>query len=251
MRRARLRVRWTYWCGRFYLSVAPDGCAPAFAGVPQSGSHSHVSASPPFHPGRSDFPSPVGGPGFPPAGLPACAGAQEPSHIHPLRARFTHRLGAAPRVTVRHCVRTGLSPRDACQSREPLCLLEALPLVARRQAPRRRALPLLHRSYGLMGQTQSLPASSDFPRRRVFAGCSRPLLGEGPSRRYLRSPCRGAWTHTPRRSSGALARFFPVDVGLTFGGRGSARRSIAAMQLLRRRVFEAAVIPLCSGSPTR
>jgi hypothetical protein len=36
--------------------------------------------------------------------------------------------------------------------------------------------------------------------RQVFAGCCQPLLEDGPSRRYLRNLCRGAWTHTPPRS---------------------------------------------------
>lgn len=36
--------------------------------------------------------------------------------------------------------------------------------------------------------------------RPVFAGCCQPLLDDGPSRRYLHSLCKGAWTHTPPRS---------------------------------------------------
>jgi hypothetical protein len=59
--------------------------------------------------------------------------------------------------------------------------------------------------------------------RRVFAGCYVPLLGVGPSRRYLHSLCGGAWTLTPRRLFGALARFFPKNIGLTLDLRGSAR----------------------------
>jgi hypothetical protein len=59
--------------------------------------------------------------------------------------------------------------------------------------------------------------------RRVFAGCDVPLLGVGPSRRYLHSLCVGAWTLTPRRLFGALARFFPKNIGLTLDLRGSAR----------------------------
>jgi hypothetical protein len=53
------------------------------------------------------------------------------------------------------------------------------------------------------------------PMRRVFAGCCEPLLVPGPSRRYLRSLCGGAWTRTPPRSTGAHTRFFPADIGLT------------------------------------
>jgi hypothetical protein len=58
---------------------------------------------------------------------------------------------------------------------------------------------------------------------RVFAGCYVPLLGVGPSRRYLHSLCVGAWTLTPRRFFGALARFFPKNLGLTLDLRGSPR----------------------------
>jgi hypothetical protein len=50
---------------------------------------------------------------------------------------------------------------------------------------------------------------------RVLAGCCVPLLGVGLSRRYLLNLSMGAWTRTPPRSSGALARFFPDDIGLT------------------------------------
>jgi hypothetical protein len=46
-------------------------------------------------------------------------------------------------------------------------------------------------------------------------GCCVPLLGVGLSRRYLLNLSMGAWTRTPPRSSGALARFFPDDIGLT------------------------------------
>lgn len=59
--------------------------------------------------------------------------------------------------------------------------------------------------------------------RRVFAGCCEPLLADGSSRRYLCNPCTGAWTRTPPRPTGALARFFPVDDGLTSVLTDSAR----------------------------
>ena len=52
-------------------------------------------------------------------------------------------------------------------------------------------------------------------RPRVLAGCCVPLLGVGLSRRYLLNLYMGAWTRTPPRSSGALARFFPDNIGLT------------------------------------
>ena len=50
---------------------------------------------------------------------------------------------------------------------------------------------------------------------QVFAGCCEPLLHDGLSRRYLCDPCTVAWVPTPPRSSGALVRFFPLDIGLS------------------------------------
>ncbi len=67
--------------------------------------------------------------------------------------------------------------------------------------------------------------------RWVFAGCCEPLLADGPSRRYLHSPCMGAWTHAPPRSPVARARYFPGDIGLTRDPRRSARELIPAMRL--------------------
>ncbi len=58
---------------------------------------------------------------------------------------------------------------------------------------------------------------------RAFAGCCVPLLGVGLSRCYLLNLYIGAWTRTPPRFPGALARFFPENIGLTLVKRGSAR----------------------------
>ena len=60
--------------------------------------------------------------------------------------------------------------------------------------------------------------------RLVFAGCCKPLLVVGGSRRYLHILCAGAWTHTPPRSSGAVPVFSPEDIGLLPTRTGSARR---------------------------
>ncbi len=65
----------------------------------------------------------------------------------------------------------------------------------------------------------------------VFAGCRKPLLGDGPSRHYLCNPCIGAWTPTPQCPSGALARFFPENNGLTSDVTGSAHQTLPIMQL--------------------
>ena len=59
--------------------------------------------------------------------------------------------------------------------------------------------------------------------RQIFAGCDEPLLGVGPSRRYLCDLCIGAWIRTPPRPIGASVRCFPIGIGLSLGSRRSAR----------------------------
>ncbi len=81
------------------------------------------------------------------------------------------------------------------------------------------------------------------PIPRVFAGCGEPLLDDGGSRRYLRHPCIGAWTHTPPRPPGAPTRFFPGGIGLTSRLTRSARETIPVMQRQQGKNIGAAVIP--------
>jgi hypothetical protein len=59
----------------------------------------------------------------------------------------------------------------------------------------------------------------------VFAGCRQSLLVDGPSRHYPCTPCVGAWTHTPPSPVGALALFFPTDLGLALRETRSAKRN--------------------------
>ena len=59
----------------------------------------------------------------------------------------------------------------------------------------------------------------------VFAGCRQSLLTDGPSRYYPCTPCVGAWTHTPPSPVGALALFFPTDIGLASRETRSADRN--------------------------
>ena len=65
----------------------------------------------------------------------------------------------------------------------------------------------------------------------VFAGCCQPLLGDGPSRRYLCDPCVGARTHTPPRFSAAFVRYLTEDTGLTPRETGSTRGFTPTQQL--------------------
>lgn len=76
----------------------------------------------------------------------------------------------------------------------------------------------------------------------VFAGCCEPLLDSGRSRRYLCNPYVGAWPPIPPRLISALARFFPVNNGLTSVVIRSAREKTPAMQLLQGRYFGTAGI---------
>jgi len=76
-----------------------------------------------------------------------------------------------------------------------------------------------------------------WPRRRVLAGCCQPLLGDGPSRRYLRNPCVGAWTHTPWCPPGAIARFFPRDDGFIPAVTSSAHQLIPAIRFQQGSAF--------------
>lgn len=103
------------------------------------GSHfhrSHVSRGPPFHPGRSDLPSPVGGPDCPRAGLPDDSEAQALARIRPCRRRFARRLvlRSAGRRYPAQCPDAERSRRTA-RCREPLRPFEALP---RRRRPQGR-----------------------------------------------------------------------------------------------------------------
>lgn len=85
--RARCRIRWLIH---------------GFRHGPQSGFRGHVSRSPRFHPGRSDFPSPVGDLGMSPSGLPSNTETKALVRIRPWHSSFTRWLGmpcALTRVT--------------------------------------------------------------------------------------------------------------------------------------------------------
>jgi hypothetical protein len=58
--------------------------------------------------------------------------------------------------------------------------------------------------------------------RHVCAGYRQSLLGDGPSRRYLRESVSARLDLYPGASPGAFTRFFPGDIGLPCLGIGSA-----------------------------
>ena len=121
--------------------------------------------------------------------------------------------------------------------REPLCTITVLPPSSCALGAGQPELPGYHRSYWLMRQTIILLPTSVSLLRQILAGCCEPLLEDGPSRRYLRIPCIGAWTPTPLRPSGASACFFPENFGLTSRFKSSARKTIPAMQLQQGSIF--------------
>jgi hypothetical protein len=107
------RVRW-------FIHQFPDG--------PQSGSHdTHVSTSPPFHPGRRDFPDPVGDVTFP----------AKPSHSGRRLKHWPAYLDA-PRVcfVARHARLRRRSPATVCRLRCAACpSLPRAPLLRRHYPP--------------------------------------------------------------------------------------------------------------------
>ncbi len=102
---------------------------------------------------------------------------------------------------------------------------------------------------------QNPPTDFGLPIQLVFAGCCQPLLGDGPSRRYLCNPCMGAWTPTPGCLSGAFVRFFPESYSLTIVLRSSAhpiihRNAISTMpKFTRRQSFLYVQAPMLARPP--
>jgi hypothetical protein len=71
--------------------------------------------------------------------------------------------------------------------------------------------------------------------RWVFAGCRQSLLGDGPSRRYLRKSFPRCLDPYPGAPHGASARFFPGGIGLPRVANGSAMRNDRATTSARNR----------------
>ena len=69
---------------------------------------------------------------------------------------------------------------------------------------------------------------------QVFAGCCQPLLGGGPSRRYLCTSFPACLDLYPGGSCGASARFFPHDSGLPPVRTGSALHNVRTATAVRR-----------------
>jgi len=198
-----------------------------------------VSVQPSSHPGRSDFPSPVGGGSFfhgTSSLRRAGSSARSRTPAHPQVMGSASLLVGLCRSTPAQCPAAGRVTTTA--NREPLCASNGVTAHALRSGAGRRALPRLHRSYRLMRQTARLPSASVWCLvLRVFAGCVESLLPVGPSRRYLCDPCIVAWVRTPPRSGGASIRFFPPVLGLSIGSTASARGKIPQRSFVRGAQF--------------
>ena len=171
-----------------------------------------VSVQPSSHPGRSDFPSPVGGGSFfhGTSSVPiegSSARSPTPSHRHV--------IGPASLFV-------GLDRR--LSGSVPGCGADSQPLPTESPFARSRCCrprPTLQAQVGgsypaFVALTGSCarPLSS---RRlwsslflRVFAGCIESLLPSGPSRRYLCDPCLGAWVPYPATLRRCLCPFLPA-----------------------------------------
>jgi len=156
--------------------------------------------------------------------LPMRAEAYAHTRLHPARTWFTVPLAIG---SVDHFHRAQslvwCHPHGQHCTESPFASLGSYPAEGR--VPTTSA-SITRPSSRLRAHAPDLPPLLSYARwlgTRVCAGCRVPLLGEGLSRCSLLTLCGGAWTRTPPRLFGALARFFPKSFGLTFRARGSAR----------------------------
>ena len=212
----------------------------------------HVSVEPSSHPGRSDFPSPVGGDSWFPRGTFPCNRKLKHSPAYAPRLHG-YNLGSTLRMAqpISGTVSGGHAILVPTAHREPLCTIAALPLSPCAQGAGQRELPRLLRSYWLMCQTAILRLASVYP------------IPSGPCR-LLRAPA--AWRTFPTLSLRSLyGRLSPYPAAIercycpflpahhrppqTVEWIGS-RKIIPQRSFMRANILGAATIPLCSGSHT-
>ena len=212
----------------------------------------HVSASPLCHPGRSDFPSPVGDHDFSPTAFPYPTRLKRSLAFTPLGSGLppvSTKLALSPHTQVLSPVRWALPCPSWPRVPSPFPGIPLQGAASRRLGP---ALPDRRRSYGLMRQTWMLQGPSLSLGAPVFAGCCEPLLHPDPSRHYLCNPL--LWAPGPLPGSD-----LPVLV-LVSSRQTSASRHTGHVRLAKQSLhsnfnrganFRAAVIHSCSGSQTR
>ena len=173
----------------------------------------HGSAQPSSHPGRSDFPSPVGGDSYSPRGT------------FPYGRKLKHSPASTPR---RYGYIPGSTSRKAAPfsgsvsghaavpmpaaHREPLCAIAALPLSPGAPGAGQRELPRLLCSYWLMRQTAILPLASVVP---IPPGLCRSLRAPAAWRPFptlsLRS-LHGRLSPYPAATERCLCPFLPAQL---------------------------------------
>ena len=191
---------------------------------PFSHHHSSRFRKPPSHPGRSDFPSPVGSSSFPQRTFPGLPRFKHSPAYTPWRQGYT----ASSTPLEISTANLALSPDGAPVRCPPLT-----------ESPFARRGVLLGTGRGQPRLGKRYPPlfahiGSCAPPKHSRRLCSRlydeslqvtasPRLGVGGSRRYLHNPCIGAWSHTPPRLLSASTRFFLRNIGLTIEVNRSAR----------------------------
>ena len=210
----------------------------------------YVSHGPRFHPGQSNFPSPVGG--------HSISYATFPTEIHRLKLllAYTHSswfIAYFDCIILNICLLRLLCPhRPKClqstMCREPLCPSEVLLLLEMILDHPQLALPNLHRYYALMRQTYyslfTLAVMLWYP---VFAGCCKPLLNIGSSQRYFCRSFFGCLTPYPGSLWSAFSHYFLQSFGLLLLATGSAVYNYPYSNFSTERVFEAVGIRFCSN----
>ena len=188
--------------------------APALS-VCWVGSHFHLGPrfpGPPCDPGRSDFPSPV---------LTLAFLWRSARYRRNSSADSRTPLSTTVYLQARSCFEGLRNPGSV--SGPPLEPPSAQSFFARVRCYLPRGTvqqPLGGRYASFVARTGS--CASPKPSRRlcallllrVFAGCCRSLLEDGPSRRYLCGSFPRCLGLCPGASRGAYTRFFPRDVGL-------------------------------------
>jgi hypothetical protein len=212
----------------------------------------HVSASPPYDPGRSDLPSPVLTLAFPPTAFPIrrklkCWSISTPhrSGLH-VRLDLTTGYGfpALPgSVSGLHLPQTRQAPSA------PLHGTRCYLLPSECRALRRQALPYRPRSYGLMRQSYPLPAPQYDPWARRLCRLLPAPLGVGPSRRYLCESFLACLDPYPGGPQGAFPRFFLPGIGLPRSCSGSALNAFLDSHFRPGSLFGAVASSFCSGPP--
>ena len=213
---------------------------------PFSPNHSPRFRKPPYDPTRSVFPSAVLTLADPPAAFPTPRRLKCRRICTPLDPGLHAGLGPAIELLPSLVGSTG--PPGA---QSPFARVEVLPPAAWRPAPYRRALPLLHRSYGLMRRTKPLPPASDQPPPAGLCRLSPVPAGRWPFPTLSLQSLRRCLDPYPAMFSRCTCSFLPGRQRPHVRTKTFGTPITPAMQLQQGLHFEAAVSSLCSGSRVR